>query len=130
MLIVNSEVELQDFLLTVLSSYQAQVQVVSSNIEALNTIGECKPDVLICDIETSQEDGYSLIQELRSRENRDKQTKIPAVALTADGIAEQRIRAIHEGYQIYLIKPVKLCELVTVVTCLAGRTEELWASNE
>ena len=129
-LIVNSEVELQDFFVAVLESYQAQVQVLSSNIEALNTIEECKPDVLICDIETSQEDGYSLINELRSRENRGKQTKIPAVALTADGAAEQRIRAIHEGYQIYLIKPVELCELVTVVACLAGRTEELRASNK
>ncbi len=120
-LIVDSEVELQDFLLAVLESYQAEVQIVSSVIEALNTIQECKPDVLICDLEIPQEDGYSLIRQLRSQENREKQTKIPAAALTADIRTEKRMRAIHEGYQIYLVKPVDQCELVTVVACLAGR---------
>ncbi len=121
-LIVDNEVELQDFLLTVLKSYQAEVQAVSSVVEALNTIQKFKPDVLICDLEIPQEEGYSLIRQLRSLENREKQQKIPAAALTTDIRAEKRMRAIHEGYQIYLLKPVDPYELVTVVGCLAGRT--------
>ncbi|MDJ0616605.1 MAG: ATP-binding protein [Calothrix sp. MO_192.B10] len=121
-LIVDNEVELQDFFLAVLQSYQAEARAVSSVVEALNAIQEYKPDVLVCDLEMPDDDGYSLIRQLRSLESAEKQRKIPAAALTADGRAEQRMRAIHEGYQIYLLKPVEPCELVTVVACLAGRT--------
>ncbi|CDN09868.1 two-component hybrid sensor and regulator [Richelia intracellularis] len=120
-LIFDSEVESQDFLLAVLQSYQALTQPVSSVIEAMNIIQECKPDVLLCNIEMPQEDAYSLIRQIRFLENTEKSRKTPAAALTSNSKAEQRMRAIHEGYQMYLFKPVEPYELVTVVGCLAGR---------
>ncbi|WP_375471184.1 hypothetical protein [uncultured Nostoc sp.] len=47
---------------------------------------------------------------------------IPAAALTADAKAEDRMRAIQEGYQVHLPKPIEAAELATVVASLVGRT--------
>jgi hypothetical protein len=48
--------------------------------------------------------------------------KIPAAALTAYARPEDRMRAIQEGYQLHLPKPVEPAELATVVASLVGRT--------
>ena len=66
------------------------------------------------------EDGYCLIEKVRSLENSDKQD-IPAVAITAYAKDEDRERALSSGFQIYLAKPIELTELVSVVARAARR---------
>jgi len=46
------------------------------------------------------EDGYVLIREIRSRGSH-----IPAIAITALGSAEDRARAMAEGFDAHLTKP-------------------------
>jgi CheY-like chemotaxis protein len=49
--------------------------------------------------------------------------KIPAAAaLTAYASEEDRIRALHSGFQMHVPKPISPNELVAVVANLAGRT--------
>jgi CheY-like chemotaxis protein len=43
------------------------------------------------------------------------------LALTAYARTEDRVRAIAEGYQVHLAKPVDRVELATVVASLANR---------
>ncbi|MBR8837096.1 MAG: PAS domain S-box protein [Stigonema ocellatum SAG 48.90 = DSM 106950] len=50
---------------------------------------------------------------------------IPAVALTAYARPEDRMRAIKEGFQMHLPKPVDPVELTIVVATLAGRRNVL-----
>lgn len=96
--------------------------------EALEVIAQWRPDVLVSDIGMPNEDGYTLIREVRSLERTGKiplseqGAKIPAAALTAYARTEDRLRALQEGFQIHLPKPVEPAELVTVVASLAGRT--------
>jgi CheY-like chemotaxis protein len=47
---------------------------------------------------------------------------IPAVALTAYAREEDRIHALHSGFQIHLSKPISPNELISIVAHLAGRT--------
>jgi len=127
-LVVDDEADTRDFLLTVLQQCQAEVKAVGSAREALDTMTQWKPDVLVSDIGMPEEDGYSLIRKVRAIERAgdisspQQGGKIPAAALTAYARPEDRMRAIQEGYQLHLPKPVEPAELATVVASLVGRT--------
>ncbi|BBD57957.1 two-component hybrid sensor and regulator [Nostoc sp. HK-01] len=120
-LVVDDETDAREYMYTVLQQCQAQVQAVSSVKEALQVISQWKPDVLVSDIGMPGEDGYSLIRQLRSQPP-EQGGKIPAAALTAYARAEDRMRAIQEGFQLHLPKPIQPAELATVVASLVGRT--------
>ena len=119
-LVVDDEADSRDFITTVLQQCQAEVQAVGSVQEALEIITLWKPDVLVSDIGMPYEDGYSLIRKLRSQPP-ELGGKITAAALTAYARAEDRMRAIQEGYQLHLPKPIEPAELATVVASLVGR---------
>ena len=120
-LVVHDQADTRDFISTILEQYQAEVQAVASVSAALQLITQWKPDVLVSDIGMPDEDGYSLICKVRSQPP-ELGGNIPAAALTAYTRAEDRMRAIQEGYQLYLPKPIEAAELATVVARLAGRT--------
>ncbi|GAX35199.1 ATP-binding protein [Nodularia sp. NIES-3585] len=119
-LVVDDEIDTRDFITTVLQQCQAEVKAVASVREALQVILEWKPDVLVSDIAMPEEDGYSLIRQVRSQPP-EQGGKIPAAALTAYARAEDRTRAIQEGYQLHLPKPIEPAELATVVASLVIR---------
>ncbi|WP_373530290.1 ATP-binding protein [Nostoc sp.] len=119
-LVVDNQADAREFITTVLEQYQAEVQSVASVQEALQVITQWKPDALVSDIGMPQEDGYSLIRKLRSQPP-ELGGNIPAAALTAYASAEDRMRAIREGYQLHLPKPIEPAELATVVASLVGR---------
>jgi hypothetical protein len=50
--------------------------------------------------------------------------EIPALAFTAVGRVEERIRALQQGFQIYVPKPIEPAELVAVVASLVGRSND------
>jgi CheY-like chemotaxis protein len=85
-----------------------------------NVVQDWRPDVLISDIEIPGEDGYALIQE-GAQPRRRGGGKVPAVALTAYGKAEDRRRSMSAGFSMHVPKPVDPTELVTIVANLAGR---------
>ena len=88
--------------------------------EALKTLDDWRPDVLISDIGMPNGDGYDLIREIRQRDEATGRW-LPAAALTAYARAEDRMRAISAGYQMHVAKPVDPQELLTVIASLAGR---------
>lgn len=111
-LVVDDQADTRDFITTILEQYQAEVQAVASVAEALQVITQWKPDVLVSDIGMPHEDGYSLIRKVRSQPP-ELGGNIPAAALTAYTTAEDRMRAIQEGYQLHLPKPIEAAELAT-----------------
>ncbi|MEH2288802.1 PAS domain S-box protein [Nostoc sp.] len=120
-LVADEQADSREFITTVLEQYQAEVKAVASVKEALQLITQWKPDALVSDISILQEDGYSLIRKVRSQ-SPELGGNIPAAALIADTRAEDRMRAIQEGYQLHLPKPIEAAELATVVARLVGRT--------
>jgi CheY-like chemotaxis protein len=80
---------------------------------------EFLPDVVLSDIGMPREDGYEFIRQFRSLN--EKTAKIPVAALTALAQSEDRQRALLEGFQLHLAKPVNPFELVAAVGNLAGR---------
>jgi signal transduction histidine kinase/CHASE1-domain containing sensor protein/ActR/RegA family two-component response regulator len=115
-LLVDDDRDTLELMRTALSRRQANVTAVSSASAALLALNEHKPDVLISDIAMPEEDGYALIQQVRSLA-----LDVPAVAITAYAKDEDRERALSAGFQIYLAKPVELSELISVVARATGR---------
>ena len=77
--------------------------------------------MLVSDIEMPGEDGYSLIRKVRELGGSDG-GRIPAVALTAYGRPEDRVRSLSAGFSMHVAKPVDPVELGVIVANLAGRS--------
>ena len=119
-LIVDDEIDARGLLSAMLERCGAEVLAVSSSSEGLQAIESWRPDVLVADIGMPVEDGYGLIRKVRALP-RERGGQTPALALTAYARTEDRVRAISEGYQLHLAKPVDRIELATVVASLANR---------
>ena len=88
--------------------------------DALQAFARSRPDVILSDIEMPGQDGYSLIRKLRAL-GPEQGGKTPAVALTAFGRPEDRIRSLRAGFNIHVSKPVDPAELVAIVASMLGR---------
>ncbi|HKR14626.1 MAG TPA: CHASE domain-containing protein [Pyrinomonadaceae bacterium] len=119
-LLVDDDTDTLKLMTTALTRRHATVTAVSSAGEAIQAIRRRRPDVLVSDIAMPGEDGYGLIEKVRSMDSNETE-KIPAVAITAYAKEEDRERALSSGFQIYLAKPVELTELISVVARAARR---------
>jgi PAS domain S-box-containing protein len=119
-LIVDDEIDARELVSVMLGRCGAEMKAAASSAEAMEIIGNWKPDVLIADIGMPVEDGYGLIKRLRELPREEGGT-IPALALTAYARTEDRVKALSAGYQVHLSKPVDRAELAAVVARLAER---------
>src|SRR5215216_3051167 len=119
-LVVDDEIDARSLLSAMLERCGAQVVAVSSAREGLESVESWKPDVLIADIGMPVEDGYGLIKQIRALP-KERGGHTPALALTAYARTEDRVRALSEGYQVHLAKPVDRFELAAVVASLGHR---------
>jgi len=119
-LVVDDEFDARTLLTAMLERCGAQVIAVGSAREGIDSIESWKPDVLIADIGMPVEDGYGLIRRVRALP-KEHGGQIPALALTAYARTEDRVRALSEGYQVHLAKPVDRAELAAVVAGLGHR---------
>ncbi|WOD37348.1 CheR family methyltransferase [Nodosilinea sp. E11] len=115
-LAVDDAVDTLELFNFVLESYGANVLTVASAREALAALNDNpnRYNVLICDIGMPEQDGYWLIQQVRSL-SADVGGQIPAIALTAYVDEADRQRAIAAGFQCHLAKPVDPEDLVRAI---------------
>ena len=115
MLVVDDEPNAREVPTDLLTACGAEVGSAASVREALERVETTTPDVLLTDIAMPDEDGYTLIREMRSRGSR-----IPAIAVTALASTEDRARAMAEGFAAHLTKPVDPAEVVEAVARSVG----------
>jgi len=120
-LVVDDDPDALDLIATILRRADAEPMLCSSPPEALAAVQSWKPHVLVSDIEMPGEDGYSLIRKIRELAG-SQGGQIPAVALTAYGRPEDRVRSLSAGYSMHVAKPVDPVELGVIVANLAGRS--------
>ncbi len=120
-LVVNFDGHSLDFARTVLEDCGAEVEIAASEMEALEAIVRLNPDVLAIDIAMQAEDGEALLRQVRSLV---MDREIPAVAFTTRSRVEERVRALRQGFQIHVPKPIDPAELVAVVATLAARSKD------
>jgi CheY-like chemotaxis protein len=122
-LVVDDERDALELLATILTQSGAVVTTASGVAEALVKLRAVAPDLLVSDIEMADEDGYALIRKVRVSEA-DQGRRIPAIALTAHARPADRLRALSEGFQIHIPKPVEPAELVLAIANLTDRVRE------
>lgn len=105
----------------VLTQSGASVTAVGSAHQALQLLGGQRPDVVVSDIRLPDQDGYSLVRQIRLWEL-EHGGSLPAIALTGYARAEDRQRALAEGFQAHVTKPVHATELITTVAEVAERS--------
>jgi CheY-like chemotaxis protein len=120
-LVVDDDPDALELAHAILSRAGAAVTTCRSAAEALEIFQQERPDVLVSDIEMPEEDGYSLIRKVRALDAA-QGTRTPAVALTAYGRKEDRVRTLTSGYSMHVPKPVDPGELTTIIASVAGRT--------
>jgi PAS domain S-box-containing protein len=117
--VVDDEPDARELLRTVLEDQGATVTSFDSAQNALAALKTTKPTILVCDVGMAKMDGYQLMRTLRAEESRE--SRIPALALTAFARAEDRKRSLVAGYQAHLAKPFDVSELILIIADLAGR---------
>ena len=116
-LAVDDELDARMLLDALFKQCGAEIRTCGSVAEALETLQEYKPDVLVSDIGMPGEDGYSLIRKIRELELETGE-RLPAVALTAFARTEDRVQALTAGYNMHVPKPVEPAELALVISSL------------
>ncbi len=116
-LVVEDDRETQEMLRLLFKQWSAVIKVAASAPDALELLKEWEPDILLSDIGLPGEDGYSLIQKIRELPTA-KGGHVPAIAFTADAKPEDRIRAISEGFNVFLSQPIEPTELAASIYSL------------
>lgn len=119
-LVIDDEPDALDLLKRVLGRSGATVLAAPSARAGLEILQREKPDILLSDIGMPDEDGYTLIRQVRSLKPK-QGGQIPAAAVSAFARPEDRTQALRAGYQMHVAKPVDPTELTAVVASLATR---------
>ena len=119
-LLVDDDADTLVMLEKLVAQCGAEIVTASSAAEALSIIENSKVDVLVSDIGMPEEDGYALIQRVRALEEK-RGGRLPAVALTAYAMTEDRLRALSSGFQSHVSKPIEPNELLMVLASLVDR---------
>jgi signal transduction histidine kinase/CheY-like chemotaxis protein len=114
--VVDDDADLRELLSLLLGSKGARVRTVGSAAAAMDALAQHPTDVLLADVLMPDEDGYSLIRKLRSRE-RDHHmgVRLPAIAVTAFAGASDREKALSAGYDWHLAKPIDTEALISAI---------------
>jgi CheY-like chemotaxis protein len=121
-LVVDDDDDTRELLTRILERRGAKVIAAGSANEAWAAFEGSALDVLLVDIAMPIEDGYSLIRRVRACPP-EKGGRVPAAALTARVIIQDRLESLRAGFQSHLAKPVDPEELVEVLVRLAGRDQ-------
>jgi CheY-like chemotaxis protein len=122
-LVVDDELDARELFRSMLTQYGAEVKVCGSAAEALQTLDEWRPDVLLYDIGMPREYGFEFMKKVRAREP-ERGGRIPAVAVTAYAGARDEQKALATGYQIFISKPVEPVRLAATIASIAGRARK------
>ncbi|AVH70584.1 PAS domain S-box protein [Nostoc sp. 'Lobaria pulmonaria (5183) cyanobiont'] len=120
-LLVDDQADVREFFSFALEQYGATVTAVESADEALQTLVQSKPDILLSDIGMPLMDGYMLLGEVRKLPP-EQGGQIPAIALTAYAGELNYNQAMAAGFQKHLPKPVDPVDLAAAIVSLIGHT--------
>ncbi|MCB0970848.1 MAG: response regulator transcription factor [Acidimicrobiales bacterium] len=117
LLLVDDEDNLRSMLEAALRHSGFEVHPAANGRDALDAVGEVKPDLIVLDVMLPDLDGFDVCQRLR-RDN----DRTPVLFLTARDATEDKVRGLTMGGDDYLIKPFSLDELVARINAVLRRT--------
>lgn len=120
LLIVEDDEDARSLLRLLFERCNASVETASTVADALSVLDTWKPDIIVTDIGFPEEDGFSLIRQVRELE-RVRGVRIPAIAVSGYAGSHDQSKALEAGFQMHFAKPVDPSELTMAVAKLTGR---------
>ncbi len=109
MLVVDDEDVIRKFLRIYLIKWGFEIEEAVDGIQAIEKLGKGEFDLLICDIQMPNKDGWQVIKEVRSN----PWTKnIPIIILTAKIRDDDMFKGYDLGASYYMTKPFTKAQLL------------------
>ena len=118
-LLVDDEADARELTERILRDNHAEVHSAGSVAQALQLLEQVRPHVLVSDIGMPDADGFDLLAHIRTHASPDA-ARLPALALTAFAQPQDRQRALANGFQAWVAKPLDPAELLAAVAQLAA----------
>jgi len=120
-MVVDDEGDLRSLTALVLTQAGADVTTVGSAREALQLLEVQRPDVVVTEIGLPDQDGYSLVRQIRQHEA-EHGGFLPVIALTAYARRDDRDRAFAAGFQAHVTKPLEPGQLIAAIADATGQS--------
>ena len=91
---------------------ECEVISAENGLIGLEIAKQLQPNLILCDLNMPEMDGYGVLKELRQDL---KTAKIPFIFMTADSNPAQRVRAIDLGANDYVKKPFDFSTLFSTI---------------
>ncbi len=111
-LIIEDEVELQDFATRVLELEGYRVLEAEDGDEGLKLLSRGDISLVLLDLRLPGHDGWWVLEQMKSEA---KLSAIPVIVFTASAGVDQRARALAMGAANYLVKPLSAASLKKAV---------------
>lgn len=120
LLVVDDEPNLLRAVAACLRSEGYDVTTARSGADALVSLAEVVPDLIISDIRMPGMDGFAMVSRIRSSP---RTALVPIIFLTAKDQRADRIEGFRAGVDAYITKPFEPDELLAVIASIFGRIE-------
>jgi DNA-binding NarL/FixJ family response regulator len=120
LLVVDDEPNLLRAVAACLRTEGYEVTTARSGRDALASLAESIPDLIISDVRMPGMDGHTLVHRIRSSP---RTALIPVIFLTAKELKKDRIEGFRTGADAYITKPFEPDELLAVITAIFNRVE-------
>ena len=117
-LIVDDQADVAESLALLVRSFGVETQTASNASSALAVIPEFKPELVIADIGLPDMDGHALAREIRKTP---QGQNIVIAAHSGWGQENVRERALEAGFDRFLVKPIDLNELTSLLANLGKK---------
>jgi two-component system KDP operon response regulator KdpE len=115
-LVVDDEPQITRVLKTALSSRGYSIRTAADGDEAVQTMREWAPDLLITDLRMPNMDGLALCKHVRSK------SQMPIIVLSVRGEEQTKVEALDAGADDYVTKPFNMNELLARVRAAIRRS--------
>ena len=116
-MVVDDSITVRRVTQRLLERHNLEVVTAKDGVDALSTLQEVMPDIMLLDIEMPRMDGYELATHMR---NDSRLKGIPIIMITSRTGEKHRNRAYEIGVDRYLGKPYQETELLEHIRALAG----------
>ena len=113
--VVDDEVAAREMVGDYLKMHGFEVSLCDGGASMRQCIGKRPPDLIVLDLNMPEEDGLSIVRELKSK------SSVPVIMLTATASPIDRVVGLELGADDYLAKPCELRELVARIRSVLRR---------
>ncbi|MGE0086382.1 MAG: Hpt domain-containing protein [Desulfococcaceae bacterium] len=116
-MVVDDSISIRQVVSRLMEDQGWKVKTAKDGLDALEKLGEGKPDIIILDIEMPRMNGYEFLGALSAEPD---YRGIPVVMLTSRATAKHQDRAVGLGAKGFMVKPYNDNEFIELVLKLTG----------